>query len=83
MAAGSQEWQVTAPGFAVGPERVVEGSGGARAALSVFWTDEDGLCVNVDAGDVLWPAPMAEAVAVELVRLAALPAPVLSDYSAS
>ena len=83
MAAGSQEWQITAPGFAVGPELVVEGSGGARAALSTFWTDEDGLCVSVDAGDVLWPGPLAERVAAELVRLAALPAPVLSDYSAS
>ena len=61
----------------------MEGSGGARAALSVFWTDEDGLCVSVDAGDVLWPAPMAERVALELGRLAALSAPVFSDYSAS
>lgn len=79
----AQDWRVTAPGFAVGPERVVEGEGGARAVLSVYWTDEDGLCVNVDAGDLLWPAAMAEKVALELVRLAALPAPVLSEFAAS
>lgn len=77
----AQEWRATAPGFAVGPERVVEGPGGARVVLSAYWSDEDGVCVNVDAGDVLWPAALAEAVALELVRLAALPA--LSDLAAS
>jgi hypothetical protein len=67
----------------VGPEKVVEGEGGARAVVSVFWTDEDGLCVNVDAGDVLWPAAMAEKVALELVRLSALRAPGSLELAAS
>ena len=78
----AQEWRVTAPGFAVGPEKVLGGLDGVRVILSAYWSDEDGVCVNVDAGDVPIPGPLAEAVAVHLIQLAALPAPVNSEISA-
>jgi hypothetical protein len=79
----AQEWRLTAPGFAVGPEKVLGGLDGVRVVLSAYWTDEDGVCVSVDAGDAPIPGPLAESVAVHLIQLAALPAPVLSDLAAA
>lgn len=78
----AQDWRVTAPGFAVGPEKVLGGVDGGRVVLQAYWTDEDGVCVSVDAGDGPISGPLAEAVAVHLIQLAALPAPVRSEFAA-
>jgi hypothetical protein len=78
----AQEWRFAAPGFAVGPEKVIGGLNGVRVVLQAYWTDEDGVCVNVDAGDMPIPGPLAEAVAVHLIQLAAVPAPVTSEFAA-
>lgn len=76
-------WSCVADGFAVGPERVVD-EAGRRVILSAVWSDEDGVCVGVDAGnDEPWPAGLAERVAVGIIQLAALPAPSMSEFSAS
>ena len=74
-------WSNVADGFAVGPERVFT-EAGRRVVLTSVWSDEDGVCVNVDtAGDEPLPAGLAERVAVGLIQLAALPAP--TEFSAS
>jgi hypothetical protein len=75
-------WEIRAEGFALGPERIFDHANG-RVVLTSIWTDEDGVCVNVDAGDVPLPAGLAERVAVGLIQLSALPAPVFSENSAS
>jgi hypothetical protein len=67
-------WRIVADGFALGPER--EFTAGARTVtLSSMWSDEDGVCVNVDTGDEPLPAGLAERVALGIIQLAALPAP--------
>lgn len=67
-------WRNVADGFALGPEQVIEGDGRA-VRLSSMWSDEDGICVAVDAGDEPIPAALAERVAVGMIKLAALPVP--------
>jgi len=67
-------WRNVADGFAVGPERVIS-LGSRRVVVSSLWSDEDGVCVSVDAGDEPLPAGLAERVALGVIQLAALPAP--------
>lgn len=74
-------WEMRADGFALGPERVVT-LDGQRVVLTPIWTDENGLSINVDAGDEPLPAGLAERVAVGMIQLAALPAPT-GNFSAS
>jgi hypothetical protein len=68
-------WRNTAAGFALGPERVLEFEDGRRVKVSAYWTDEDGVCVAVDAGNDPLPSAAVERVAVSMIQLAALPAP--------
>lgn len=63
----------------MGPERVINGFNGVRVVLTAYWSDDDGVCVNVDAGDGVLPGPIAEAVALAMIQLAALPAPALPE----
>lgn len=79
----SAVWRNVAAGFALGPERVLLLDGGRRVVLSTVWTDEDGVCVSVDAGDEPLPAGLVERVAAGLLELAAVPAPVLSEIRAN
>jgi hypothetical protein len=75
-------WSIVSDGFAVGPERVIS-EAGRRVVLTPVWSDEDGVCVDVDAGtDEPLPADLAERVAVGIIQLAALPAP-LPEFSAT
>lgn len=74
-------WRAVADGFALGPEREFN-AGNRRVTLTTYWSDEDGVCVNVDAGDEPLPAGLAERVAVGMIQLAALPAPAISELSA-
>lgn len=77
-------WRNVAAGFALGPERVVVLAGsGRRVLVAALWSDEDGVCVNVDAGDEPLPAVLAGEVAMAVLQLAALPAPVLCEIRAS
>ena len=75
-------WRAVADGFALGPEREYS-AGNRRVVLAAMWSDEDGVCVNVDAGDEPLPLGLLERVAVGMIQLAALPAPDLSKISAS
>jgi hypothetical protein len=75
-------WRAVADGFALGPEQeFLEGN--RRVVLTSMWTDEDGICITVDAGDEPLPAGLAERVAVGMIQLSALPAPDYSKLSAS
>jgi hypothetical protein len=74
-------WRAVADGFALGPEKEFN-AGSRRVVLTSSWTDEDGVCVNVDAGDEPLPAALLERVAVGMIQLAALPAPNISEISA-
>jgi hypothetical protein len=75
-------WRNVADGFAIGPEREFS-AGNRRVILKSMWSDEDGVCVNVDAGDEPLPAGLLERVAVGMIQLAALPAPDIHENSAS
>jgi hypothetical protein len=70
-------WRNVAEGFALGPEREIS-AGNRRVTLTSMWSDEDGVCVNVDAGDDPMPVELAERVALGIIQLAALPAPEFS-----
>jgi hypothetical protein len=61
-------------GFAVGPEHTLD-LGGRTITVAAVWSDEDGVCVSVDAGDEPLPASLAERLAVSIIQLAGLPAP--------
>lgn len=67
-------WRNVADGFALGPERIIS-LGSRRVVLSSIWSDEDGVCVSVDAGDEPFPAELAARVALGVLQLSNLPAP--------
>lgn len=71
------DWAVKDDGFAVGPTIEVE-NGDRPILVSAVWTDEDGVCVTVDAGDEPMPARAAWRVCAAVMDLAALAAPELS-----
>lgn len=73
----SVEWQETVDGFATGPVVTVgdPAGGDVEVKLSTYWTDEDGLQVDVYTADNLIPARMLSAVAAALARLQDLPVP--------
>jgi hypothetical protein len=75
-------WRTVADGFALGPEREYC-AGNRRVTLTSMWSDEDGVCVNVDAGDEPLPSGLLERVAVGMIQLAGLPAPDITKISAS
>jgi hypothetical protein len=71
------DWRNVADGFALGPEREIC-AGNRRVILTTVWSDEDGVCVTVDAGNDPMPVGLANSVALGIIQLAALPAPVFS-----
>lgn len=71
-----EQWTEVDDGYADGPSLVVEESG-RKVVVSAVWTDEDGVCVSVEAGDEPVPAGLAVKVWAEVLRLSKLSAPVL------
>lgn len=65
-------WQKQGAGFALGPTESLT-AGGSVATVSAFWSDEDGVCVDVAAEMV--PAPLAFLVAGKIAEFAALTPP--------
>ena len=75
-------WRAVADGFALGPEREIS-AGNRTVILTSVWTDEDGVCVNVDTGDEPLPKGLAERVALGVIQLAALEAPDFTNSTAN
>ena len=75
-------WEIRADGFALGRERVITWDEN-RVVLTPIWTDEGGVCVNVDAGDEPIPPQVAISVAVGMIQLAGLKPPTLNEITAN
>lgn len=73
------DWNLKGDGYAEGPSLVVDNGDRPDITVSAIWTDEDGVCVAVDAGDEPLPARVAHRVCAAIMELAACPAPVLSS----
>lgn len=75
-------WSVNeTEGFATGP--VEEVSDGDRTVLvSAVWTDDEGVAVNVDAGDEPVPARLVNKVWAAAAKLAALAGPACAAIGA-
>lgn len=65
-------WQKQGAGFALGPTESFT-AGGSVATVSAFWSDEDGVCVDVSAEMI--PAALAGLVAGKIAEYAALTPP--------
>lgn len=64
-------------GFATGPKVEIQEEG-RRVVVEAVWSDEDGVCVSVDAGDEPLPARLAWKVCAAMISLASTPAPAFS-----
>lgn len=71
-------WSVNkAEGTATGPAEELT-AGGVSVRVDTYWSDEDGVCLEVTSrGDVI-PAALAVELAAVIARLAATPAPEFS-----
>ncbi|UXE05193.1 hypothetical protein SEA_JAMUN_47 [Arthrobacter phage Jamun] len=54
-------WTMVSDGFAVGPVRHIR-ERGRTVTLRTVWTDEDGVCVEIDTGDEPVPVSMLRAL---------------------
>ena len=72
-------WSIKGDGYAEGPAMVVDNGDRPAITVAAVWTDEDGVCVTVDAGDEPVPAAVAHRVCAAVMELAMTPAPEVSS----
>ncbi|ASR83219.1 hypothetical protein FDI29_gp49 [Arthrobacter phage Abidatro] len=71
-------WTMVSEGFALGPVREIT-ERGRTLTLRTIWTDEDGVCVEIDTGDEPVPASMLPAMTEAAGVLAFTPAPTSAE----
>lgn len=71
-------WEHNGEGFAKGPSQTITTEVDGReisVTVSAVWTDEDGVCVSIDAGDEPIPAALAGQAAAAMLEFSLLQAP--------